>query len=200
MTPLLAMAYHLHARSQAFELHYFARSRDRVAFPRELLASEFARQVVLHLDDEAVAGDAPARRVLAAAPRDAHLYTCGPAGFLQYVLAVAAELDWPAAQVHYESFSPPEPVAGDAFDVRIERTGEVVTVGADETVVDAVARLGIAIPVSCEQGICGTCLTRVVEGTPDHHDQYLTGDEHARNDQFTPCCSRSKSRLLVLGL
>ena len=98
------MAYHLHARSQAFELHYFARShaRDRVAFLRELLASEFARQVVLHLDDEAVAGDAPVRRVLDAAPRDAHLYTCGPAGFLQYVLAVAAELDWPAAQVHYE--------------------------------------------------------------------------------------------------
>jgi vanillate O-demethylase ferredoxin subunit len=55
-------------------------------------------------------------------------------------------------------------------------------------------------PVSCEQGICGTCVTRVLEGTPDHRDLYLTEDEHAKNDRFTPCCSRAKSQMLVLDL
>jgi vanillate O-demethylase ferredoxin subunit len=48
--------------------------------------------------------------------------------------------------------------------------------------------------------VCGTCLTRVIEGTPDHRDQYLMPDEQAANDQFTPCCSRAKSARLVLDL
>jgi vanillate O-demethylase ferredoxin subunit len=54
--------------------------------------------------------------------------------------------------------------------------------------------------MSCEQGVCGTCLTRVLEGTPDHKDSYLTPEERAANDQFLPCCSRSKTPLLVLDL
>jgi len=54
--------------------------------------------------------------------------------------------------------------------------------------------------MSCEQGVCGTCLTRVISGTPDHRDHYLTPEEHAANDQFLPCCSRSKSPRLVLDL
>ena len=29
---------------------------------------------------------------------------------------------------------------------------------------------------------------------------FMTDDEHARNDQFTPCCSRAKTPLLVLDL
>ncbi|MFZ0330559.1 MAG: 2Fe-2S iron-sulfur cluster binding domain-containing protein, partial [Acinetobacter bohemicus] len=59
---------------------------------------------------------------------------------------------------------------------------------------------GYCIPVSCEQGICGTCLTHVIEGEPDHRDMFLTEEEQAMNNQFTPCCSRSKSKILVLDL
>ena len=60
--------------------------------------------------------------------------------------------------------------------------------------------VGVEIPTSCEQGVCGTCLTRVIEGVPDHRDLYLTPEEQAANDQFTPCCSRAKSARLVLDL
>jgi len=59
---------------------------------------------------------------------------------------------------------------------------------------------GVEIETSCEQGVCGTCVTRVLEGIPDHRDQFMTADEHARNDCFTPCCSRAKSPRLVLDL
>jgi vanillate O-demethylase ferredoxin subunit len=59
---------------------------------------------------------------------------------------------------------------------------------------------GIDLPLSCEAGICGTCLTRVLEGEPDHRDMFMTPAEQALNDQFTPCCSRSKSPRLVLDL
>jgi vanillate O-demethylase ferredoxin subunit len=67
-------------------------------------------------------------------------------------------------------------------------------------VVRALTAAGIEVPTSCEQGVCGTCLTRVLEGEPDHKDAYLTPEEQERNDQFLPYCSRAKSRLLVLDL
>ena len=70
----------------------------------------------------------------------------------------------------------------------------------DKTVVQALADAGVDVQVSCEQGVCGTCLTRVIEGIPDHKDMYLTPEEQAANDQFTPCCSRAKTPRLVLDL
>jgi len=67
-------------------------------------------------------------------------------------------------------------------------------------VVQALAEAGVYVPTSCEQGVCGTCVVRVLEGEPDHRDLYLTPAERAANDQFTPCCSRAKSARLVLDL
>jgi vanillate O-demethylase ferredoxin subunit len=67
-------------------------------------------------------------------------------------------------------------------------------------VTQALAEAGVEVPTSCEQGVCGTCLTRVIEGVPDHRDVYLTPEEQAANDQFTPCCSRAMSARLVLDL
>jgi vanillate O-demethylase ferredoxin subunit len=68
------------------------------------------------------------------------------------------------------------------------------------TVTKALAAAGVEIMMSCEQGVCGTCLTRVLEGVPDHKDSYLTPEEQAANDQFLPCCSRAKTAMLVLDL
>jgi vanillate O-demethylase ferredoxin subunit len=200
VTPLLAMAYELHGAGRPFALHYFARSRERLAFLDELLNGEFAGQVMLHIDDEGQTGVDRVREVFSSLPISAHVYTCGPEGFLGHVLATSKALSWPTNQLHYETFAPAQRAPGDPFQVRIHSTGESVTVGAGETVVAAVARLGIEIPVSCEQGICGTCITRVLAGDIEHHDQYFSEVEHAANDQFTPCCSRARSSLLVLDL
>ena len=87
-----------------------------------------------------------------------------------------------------------------AFQVRLARSGKVVAVPADMSVIAALAAAGVTVETSCEQGICGTCLTGVLDGEPDHRDMFLTPDEQDRNDQFTPCCSRSKTPLLVLDL
>ncbi|MCU7226205.1 2Fe-2S iron-sulfur cluster binding domain-containing protein, partial [Acinetobacter bohemicus] len=43
-------------------------------------------------------------------------------------------------------------------------------------------------------------LVKVVEGEIDHRDMYLTEEEQAAQDQFTPCCSRAKSEMLVIDL
>jgi vanillate O-demethylase ferredoxin subunit len=86
------------------------------------------------------------------------------------------------------------------FDVWIASMGKVYRIAKEQTVVASLAQHGIEIPTSCAQGVCGTCLTRVIDGEPDHRDIYQTDAERARNDQFTPCCSRAKSTMLVLDL
>jgi len=86
------------------------------------------------------------------------------------------------------------------FKVKIASTGETYVVPEGVSIVNALGEQGIAIPVSCEQGICGTCLTGVLEGEPEHNDMFLTDEEKAANDKMTLCCSRAKSELLVLDL
>jgi len=127
---------------------------------------------------------------------------CGPQGFIAHVLDAAKAQGWPAAQLHVEYFGTAAvDTSGDrAFDVRLASTGRVLTVPADKTVIAALAEHGVDIPYSCEQGVCGTCLTRVLDGVPDHRDLYLTEQEQAANDQFTPCCSRARTPVLVLDL
>lgn len=87
-----------------------------------------------------------------------------------------------------------------AFEIKISSSGKIIPVAADQSVVQALAAAGIEIITSCGEGICGTCVTGVLEGTPEHWDSYLTPEEQAGNKQFTPCCSRSESALLVLDL
>jgi vanillate O-demethylase ferredoxin subunit len=87
-----------------------------------------------------------------------------------------------------------------SFEVQIASSGKIIPVPSDKSVVQALAEAGIEIITSCGEGVCGTCLTRVLAGTPEHWDSYLTPEEQAANNQFTPCCSRSESALLVLDL
>ena len=140
--------------------------------------------------------------VLAAPDGQTHVYICGPSGFIDYVIGHAQALGWPEPNIHFERFAATEHLApqdGDQpFQVKLASTGEVFDIPPDEPITKVLDRHGVFIPVSCEEGICGTCLTGVVEGVPDHRDSYLTDDEHAANDQFTPCCSRSKSPMLVI--
>jgi vanillate O-demethylase ferredoxin subunit len=199
VTPMLAMAWQLHAQALPFQLHYFSRSRERTAFHDEIKAAPFAAAAALWFDD----GDQPRPAIpalLADAAPGTHIYACGPAGFLEHVRQCFAEAGLPAAQLHIEAFSGAPMAPGAAFDVTLRSSGKTVHVPVELTVVEALAAQGITIPVSCEQGICGTCITRVCAGLPDHRDQYLSNAEHAANDQFTPCCSRALTPVLVLDL
>ena len=93
------------------------------------------------------------------------------------------------------------PVGSDGvFTLVLTKSGQQLQVAADQTALQVLEAAGIDVPMSCGQGICGTCLTRVVGGVPDHRDMYLSGEEQDANDQFTPCCSRSKTAVLMLDL
>lgn len=202
ITPLLCMAERLAAVGAPFKMHYATRSQARTAFAQRIGASPFAGHVQFHFDD----GDATQKLdicvVLAAQPPGTHVYVCGPRGFMDAVIGAARSVGWADARIHYEYFSADvTPQAGDgAFEVMLASSGRVIAVKPDQTVIAALAAAGVVVPTSCEQGVCGTCLTRVIAGQIDHRDSYLTPEEQAAGDQFLPCCSRAGSARLVLDI
>jgi vanillate O-demethylase ferredoxin subunit len=202
VTPILCMAERLSAMGAAFEMHYCTRSKERMAFVDRIQRSRFADQVRFHVDDGPPAQKLDIPALLATPEAGTHLYVCGPKGFMDAVLGTARDRGWPASQLHCEYFSAEvtHSASDQSFEVQIASTGQIVIVPSDKTVVQALTEAGVEVQTSCEQGVCGTCLTRVLEGEPDHRDMYLTPEEQAANDQFTPCCSRAKSARLVLDL
>lgn len=200
ITPMIAMAHALSEAGQAFELHYCGRSEAACAFLDELRGSAYATQVHTHFDDAGESQRLDLNAVLAQAVPGTHLYVCGPAGFMDWVIGEARRLGLPEEQIHKEYFQVDTDTSGQAFDVVAHKSGQRVRVEAGQSIVDALAGIGIKVPMSCEQGVCGTCLCTVLDGTPDHRDVFLTDEEKADNDQILLCCSRAKSDTLVLDL
>lgn len=202
VTPVLSMAQHLNASGAYFELQYFSRSIQHTAFHELLSGVDFRGKVTFHYALEAEAVRAYLRRLLWHHPPDAHLYLCGPRPFMDLVEQTAAPT-WAPETVHLEYFTAdPESLSGprDSFLVKLARAGGEFSIPADQSIVQALAAQGITIETSCEQGVCGTCLTGVLEGKPDHRDVFLTDEEKQACDKMMPCVSRSKSEVLVLDL
>ncbi|MFC6673443.1 PDR/VanB family oxidoreductase [Marinobacterium aestuariivivens] len=202
VTPILCMAERLAHSGGEFEMHYCTRTESRTAFRQRIADSDFAKRVQFHFDDGDPTQILDAASLLARPETGTHLYVCGPKGFMDHVLDTAKRLGWPADQVHREYFAaaPINHDADAAFEIQLGSSGQILEVPADKSALQVLLEQDIDIPYSCEDGVCGTCLTRVLEGEPDHRDLFMEPAEHAANDQFTPCCSRSKSKRLVLDI
>jgi len=88
----------------------------------------------------------------------------------------------------------------DTFEVHLAQRQLSLTVPPEKTILQVLQDAGVDVPFSCSEGICGTCLTRVKEGEPDHWDMYLTPQEQEKGDCIMVCISRSRSPRLVLDL
>ena len=166
------------------------------------MSPRWGSRVRLHLHD----GDSGRRldlvQLLATPAPDLHLYVCGPAGLLQATLETARASGWHDTNVHWELFGAAT-AGGDAdapFEIELASSGRVLPGPSGQTAAQVLVEAGTGLLTSCEQGVCGTCLVRVLAGTPDHRDNYLTPEERAANDQFLPCCSRASSGRLVIDL
>jgi vanillate O-demethylase ferredoxin subunit len=196
ITPLLAMAYELREQGRPFEIHYCLSTQGQGAFVNELNA-EFPEQLTLHCSD--VAKFIP-DQVFTSADVASHLYTCGPEGFMDWVIASAKNAGFAEDRVHYEYFNLEVDTEGDAFEVYCTESDVTVQVASDETIASALLDAGVKVDVSCEQGVCGTCISELLEGEADHRDQFLTDDEKADNDQIALCCSRASGPRLVIEI
>lgn len=200
ITPILSMAYRLRAQNIPFELHYFVRSHEMIAFYGNL-TQHFADQTHFHIQNQADT-QCDMAKAMQQPDSNKHLYVCGPTGFMQFVMQSAETAGWQAEQLHQEHFAAPKTdhSKDESFILEIKGTERRIEIKPEQTVSQALLEHGFNVPISCEQGVCGTCITRVVSGTPDHRDVFMTDEEHALNNQFTPCCSRSKSKHLVIEL
>lgn len=204
ITPMMAMVAQLRAAGAEYKLHYCTRSPERTAF-RELLAPLVeAGKAVHHYDYGDPAQGLSLTDLLRHPEIGTHLYYCGPPGLMAAVAKATAH--WPQGTVHCEYFAAPpaawpraeNPVSDGAFEVRIASTGQTLAVPADKSIAQTLREAGIACATSCEAGVCGTCRTRYLEGTPEHSDFILSDEE--RREYLTVCCSRSSSELLVLDI
>ncbi len=201
ITPLLSMARHLAARGDDFHLHYFCRSAAHAAFRTEL-DDELAGRWTLHAGFSPEATRDTVERLLGSGDAATHSYTCGPLPLMQLVESAGAAAGWPRKRLHFEYFKLAGPVeaGGMPFELTLARSGRTVQVPADLSIVDVLRSIDVAIDTNCEQGVCGTCLCTVIDGSPEHRDQYLSAGEKATNMQMLPCVSRSRSQTLVLDL
>jgi vanillate O-demethylase ferredoxin subunit len=198
VTPLLAMAETLARNDAEFTLYYFARSAAHQAFKDRLASSPWASRVRYHLDDGAPTIDLAAE-LAAAASATTHLYMCGPQGFMDAVRRAASS--WPETNIHLEYFAalPVEHLDEDQpFEIELARRGEKFHIGRDETIAQVLLDAGVDITTSCEQGVCGTCVTTYLEGEPDHRDFCLNRKE--RETRVALCCARARTGRLVLDL
>lgn len=205
ITPIIAMGRTLAGRAVKLELHHYERNRSRVAFLEELLDGDLGDVTTLHLGDEGKSFRAAAPAGLYEVDENAVVLACGPNGFLDLLSDRLKAAGWGDHQFHSERFRA-EPVAsvsgdgGAGFEVRIASSQQSFMVGPEDTIANVLLAAGIPVDLSCEQGMCGACVTRVLEGDPDHRDIVLSAAEQAAGNQMTICCSRSRSPVLVLDL
>lgn len=198
ITPMIAMAYTLKSAGKSFELHYCTRSESKAAFLEEM-RDAFGDSLVLHFDDAGEA-DRINPKALVASRSESHLYVCGPSGFMDWVIAQGKDAGLPKPQIHFEYFNADVDISGGAFEVYAQASDVTVQVEPNESIAAALAAVGVRVQMSCEEGVCGTCICDVIEGVPDHRDHFLTDEEKEDNDQITVCCSRAKSGRLVIDV
>ncbi len=196
ITPILAMIRWLAARGQSWELHYCARSAQHAAFYPELCALG-ADRVHPYFSEVPLLD---ARALLAVGQAGTHVYCCGPEGLMKAVKDASSA--WNPAQVHFEWFAAPDVAhaPNQAFEIELGKSGRVLSVPPDQSILQVLHGEGIAVPCACEEGVCGTCETRVLAGDVDHRDLLLSEQERAANGSMMVCVSRARSPRLVLDL
>jgi ferredoxin-NADP reductase len=197
ITPILPMIRHAESVGAQWRLVYGGRMRSSMAFLDELAA--YGDRVQIAPQDEV--GLLDLAGLLGEQLADTLVYCCGPEPLLVAVEAACAS--WPSRSLHVERFvAKPltEPVRSDSFEVELSRSGQVLTVSPDQSILEVVRAAGVPVLSSCEEGTCGTCETVMLDGIADHRDSLLDDDERAENSCMFICVSRALSPRLILDL
>lgn len=193
ITPILPMLRLADRLQLDWTMLYTGRHRASLPFLNEL--SVYQDRVTVRTDDDNGLPDAAA--LLSGVDEHTAIYACGPPAMIATTRA-----GLPAGsmtELHHERFSAPTVINGSTFEVELTRSGETVTVEADESALEAIRRVRPHLAYSCQQGFCGTCVQRVLSGDVEHRDQLLTNLQH-QDGQMLICVSRAKGQRLVLDL
>jgi len=200
ITPILSMAYALDYKGANFELYYFCRSKGKAAFYKEIVDSKFSNSTHVYFDSDTKGIRFQKEKLLQGLDVNTHIYICGPTGFMNFIKTQAIDCGYSSDQIHTEYFKSNVEKNGASFKVYAKKSGLSIDVLENQTIAQALHSIGIKVELSCEHGVCGTCLTPVLEGIPDHRDLYQTEEEKEKNLFITPCCSRARTNSLVLNI
>lgn len=194
ITPILPMVKEAEKSGIPWTLWYGGATGASMPFLDELAA--FGDRV--HIVAADTDGLLPLAEILGAPSAGTAVYCCGPEPMITAVEAQCVA--WEPGSLHYERFAAAAPNAGaeTSFEVHAALSGVDVTVEADQSVLDALLDAGVDAVYSCTQGYCGSCETRVLEGTPDHRDEFLDHSEPVGSMMI--CVSRACSPRLVLDI
>ncbi len=195
ITPFMAQIKQLDRAHGNWELHYATRNAALGSYVDELTATH-PNDVNVYYDDDKNFIDL--ENLLDGQQLGTHIYVCGPKGMINWVRGKTAELGWPLEAVHYEEFLAPQP--GKPFEVKLSISNKVITVGENESLLEAIEREGVDAPYLCRGGACGQCETAVIgyDGKFIHRDHWLEDDEKASGKKIMPCVSRFEGKTLVL--
>ena len=202
ITPIVAMVDRLHALGRSLELHYFSRAPEHTAFRTRLASGGYADKVVFHEGLDVQATGQTLDGVLAHPVAGGQVYMCGPGPFMDRAVT-AAQAHWPDDAINLERFAAKPVLAGaptKPFTVELAQRDVTLEVGADETILDVLEANEIDAAFSCEQGVCGTCVTDVLSGTPEHRDSFLSPKQRSSGKMMCLCVSRAADGKLVLDL
>lgn len=198
ITPIVPMISAAAAAGADWRLVYGGRTEQSMAYRDEVGSIEAGR--VLEWPQDRL-GLIELDQLLAEPRPETLIYCCGPEPLIAAVESKCGH--WPTGTLQVERFAPrpvEDPVPNTSFEIELVDSGEVLVVPPDQTILEVVDEAGIYVLSNCEEGTCGTCLTKVLDGIPDHRDSILDDEEHAANDQMTICVSRSFTPRLVLDL
>ncbi len=195
ITPIYSMFVRLLQLGRPVSLHYWSRSNEHALFRDELALH--SNTVTLHTEKTKRRSIA---EILRTAGPKTEIYCCGPKRMLDECVEQVSQ----PSRLHVERFGGEAPKldrdANGAFTVRLARKGIDVEVQPGQTILEALVALGIDVPYSCEEGLCGACETKVIAGTPQHCDRVRSAEENDRRGTIMICCSRSRDRELVLDI
>ncbi|KZE28880.1 PDR/VanB family oxidoreductase [Crenobacter luteus] len=198
ITPFMTHIQTLEARGDDFALHYCFRNRQGAAYLDSLPL--LLPETRLSLYESELGQRLDIAALLAGQPAGTHVYVCGPAQLNDAVIFAARAAGWSDERIHHEQFRNEVDTAGGAFEVTLARSGILLTVGADDTLLRAIEKAGVKVDCMCREGVCGSCETAILDGEADHRDAYLSDAEKAAQKTMMLCVSRAKGRHLVLDL
>jgi ferredoxin-NADP reductase len=199
ITPILSMIERLDALDLPWRLFYAARSAATAAFRSRLTELDQGRGRVSFYFKDLGVERLNLKKVIQEAAVGTHFYCCGPARMIDAYIE-AGQSQTPE-HLHYERFSASQDSALEGgFTVRLQSNGQQIAVKRGESILDALLDAGVTVSYACSNGICGSCMTRVVSGLPDHRDEFLSEEEKRAGNSMLICCSGSKTPELVLDL
>lgn len=190
ITAIAGMASLLQRLGADYRIIYTARSRSAMAYEKELRAAHGDR-LETHVNDEGQTLDVPS--LIGSLPDHVELYMCGPIRLMDAVRRAWIDRDLDPTNLRFETFGNSGWFDAEPFTVRVPELDIETVVNSDETMLEALERVGVDTMFDCRRGECGLCQVKILElsGQVDHRDIFYSDRQKAPNTKMCCCVSRA---------